>query len=946
MKQKIKLLMSLALVVVFSIVTPKAKADAYLSDKTETVYDNSTGLITGKANSICQTNDGYIWIGQYRGLVKYNSHSFELIESEKYNLTNVTSLDSYQNTLYIGTQQGLFSYLDGEIKEYKLASSFSVDNIKVFNDLCFISTNFGLYKLDIKTDSYSKISEKVNDFSYSDNKLYSIIDKSLYLNNKIVEEFKDINVTSVSYDGTLLVGDESGIYINTKNNYVSLDESYLKVNSYLKKENNYYLGTDTGLFKLDIENSKLEEEFGLSINSSIEKIIFDFESNLWLCSSKKGVCKITLNQVTNIFVKYSLANASVNAFTIYKGKYYIGSDIGITIINPNDPVNIYDFSLLNISSRIRAITEFNDKLYIATYNHKDYDLIEYDGTGQSGINNIDLAAYTNSASNASDIRCLYATSKNLYIGTKKEIIRFDGTNYYTLKLENSPLNINYNDNKLYVVLEDLGVITLAEDFNSTSQFNKIEESSYPALKTLFVNNRLFYNKSNLLYYLENNTPRLINYKFEGSIVEMFYKHNEYYIATDTKIYVFDDIYEGKPKKIIGLTEGIKGPLTSNGNGYYDATTDSYFFVSSLGVYQYFFNTKAQKYISPKVNVSKIIVNGTNIGSINNTYIPKTTERITFQFDILTYRINPDYTVYFKLDGVDNDYRLLDQNDSLEVSYTNLAGGNYNFHIYVLDNGIKSNEVSIQFEKARRYFEIPGFWIVITIFVILMLVFTNFFYIRHRVRKTIERQNEYKAITLESIEAIARTIDAKDHYTNGHSLRVGFYSREIAKALGLSSDEVENICYAGLLHDIGKIAVPDNILNKPGHLTDNEFNIIKSHTVEGSEILSSISTIPNITLGAKYHHERYDGTGYPEKLKGEEIPLVARIICCADCYDAMATQRVYKEPYLTDHIINEFNRCKGTQFDPKIVNIVIKLIKEGKISPNIDTNISQIKNMNK
>jgi putative nucleotidyltransferase with HDIG domain len=218
-------------------------------------------------------------------------------------------------------------------------------------------------------------------------------------------------------------------------------------------------------------------------------------------------------------------------------------------------------------------------------------------------------------------------------------------------------------------------------------------------------------------------------------------------------------------------------------------------------------------------------------------------------------------------------------------------------------------------------------------------------LKHKVKKTIERQNEYRTITLESIEAIARTIDAKDHYTNGHSLRVGYYSREIAKEMNFSPDEIENIYYAGLLHDIGKIAVPDIILNKPGKLTDQEFEVIKSHTVEGSKILSSISTIPNITLGARYHHESYDGSGYPEHLVGENIPLIARIICAADCYDAMATQRVYKEPFLTDHIIEEFTKCAGTQFDPEISKIVIKLIKEGKIRPNIDTNFEKFDNKN-
>ncbi|MBO4276866.1 MAG: HD-GYP domain-containing protein, partial [Clostridia bacterium] len=196
----------------------------------------------------------------------------------------------------------------------------------------------------------------------------------------------------------------------------------------------------------------------------------------------------------------------------------------------------------------------------------------------------------------------------------------------------------------------------------------------------------------------------------------------------------------------------------------------------------------------------------------------------------------------------------------------------------------------------------------------------------------KRQLEYKNITVEAIQAIARTIDAKDEYTNGHSIRVGYYSKVIAENMGMSSDEVDNIYYIALLHDIGKIAIPDSILNKPGRLTDDEFAVMKRHTTRGAKILKGISTIPQIIEGAEYHHEKYGGSGYPSGLKGEDIPFVARIICCADCFDAMASKRVYKEPFPIEKIISEFERCSGTQFDPKIAKVVIHLMETGKLKP--------------
>ena len=207
---------------------------------------------------------------------------------------------------------------------------------------------------------------------------------------------------------------------------------------------------------------------------------------------------------------------------------------------------------------------------------------------------------------------------------------------------------------------------------------------------------------------------------------------------------------------------------------------------------------------------------------------------------------------------------------------------------------------------------------------------NYLVIHNKAVKAKKREAELKGITIESIEAIARTIDVKDTYTNGHSIRVGHFSRIIAKKLGMEGDELENLYYTALLHDIGKIGIPDAILNKPGKLTDEEYAQMKSHTTKGAKILKDISTIPNIVEGAKYHHERWDGTGYPESLKGEEIPYIARIICCADCYDAMATKRTYKEPYTKEKIISEFKRCSGTQFDPDIAKVVVELIESGEL----------------
>nr|WP_242828868.1 response regulator [[Eubacterium] cellulosolvens] len=185
------------------------------------------------------------------------------------------------------------------------------------------------------------------------------------------------------------------------------------------------------------------------------------------------------------------------------------------------------------------------------------------------------------------------------------------------------------------------------------------------------------------------------------------------------------------------------------------------------------------------------------------------------------------------------------------------------------------------------------------------------------------------LTREMMLALSKAVDAKDHYTSGHSERVAAYSAEIARRMGKSPAEQERIYEMGLLHDIGKIGVPEELINKTSKLPESEFERIKRHTVTGSEILSFITEMPELAMGARSHHERYDGTGYPDGLKGENIPEAARIICLADCYDAMTSTRTYSKPGEQADVRAEIVRCAGTQFDPDIAKVLLAMIDEDK-----------------
>ena len=191
------------------------------------------------------------------------------------------------------------------------------------------------------------------------------------------------------------------------------------------------------------------------------------------------------------------------------------------------------------------------------------------------------------------------------------------------------------------------------------------------------------------------------------------------------------------------------------------------------------------------------------------------------------------------------------------------------------------------------------------------------------------------MALSTVITMANTLDSMDVYSGGKSLRVAVCARDIAKNLGWDDDECQNIYFVALLHDIGMIAIPDEIVHKPERLSEEEMDKVKMHPQKGAEMLRDIRILPNLSDGVLYHHERWDGNGYPEGRSQDAIPKVARVIAVADAYDAMNSDRVYRSRLPQDKIISEFSRCSGSQFDPEIVDVFVFMLKGGySVEPGI------------
>ena len=1013
MKKKFCILLSI-LIFVFTISVTGVFASSYLADKAETpIVLNNTG-----SRAICQTDDGYVWIGQFAGLNRYDSkdlvsyNSFIDDEGNTVQIENVRRLANYKNKLFMVSSVGLLKLDDGKFSKITLSEqNLTINDLKIDDSgILYISTTLGLYKYNAETDSLIKDQIHSEDilsaFPYGDTCYLIKENNALYdYDNNLLYDEETVN-TIYPFEKKMAIATNQGkIFFYDIENAQLLPKSinlYSVAKKrddmvhkfvYYKDSNNLFAACEKGLYSIDVDTLEATYAQKLENNSKLVDIMIDYEKNLWIASYITGVSIISQSSLVDLL--FDIDENSMPGERLVYAILKNGNDLYMATGNG---IYVYDFTTGNINKNHPLITKINtiieqdksrpqaDKL-IPYYDVRDIEVFKdkiYFATYGSGLFEYDPVADTFHVYRGSDFvfddpdvntkgyyavaqRCLRAIDDYLFIGTAtNSIVRFDGTDFILNKnitTENQTPCVNgqilyidkSNFGEVTYVMSGYGIHTIDKDLNNSSikAINGIDETTSGMLKFYQDGDNFYYNIYGRFFVIntkEKSNPKEINIPFVNSSITEINKVKiteesgntlyKFFVASEKQIYIIDDLLADELNyEFYDSSNGLKSSIKANSSGCYDEESSTYYIQSQDGVFVYNFIDKDETRVPLKISVNSVTVDDKDY-NINSLKLDKNSDRVTFNLSIFSFKPTKGYSIYYKLDGVDNDY--VKANDGVtSVSYTNLSGGNYKFHVYVMDElNQQSNIIDISFTKDMHIYEQVWFWIFIISVGVALICAINFGMIYSREKKAEQREKELKGITLESIEAIARTIDAKDTYTNGHSIRVGHYSRIIAEALGMQGDELENLYYIALLHDIGKIGIPDAILNKPGRLTDEEFVIMKSHTTKGAKILKDISTIPNIVEGAKYHHEKYGGGGYPEGLKGEDIPYIARIICCADCFDAMATKRVYKDPYPKEKIISEFERCKEIQFDPKIADVVIKLIEEGKLKAELEEDLNE------
>ncbi len=975
--------LALALALGVALAMPVARAEKAeaidYNDYVQTVYNSNNGLPCGEANDIAQTNDGILWIGTYAGLYRYNGREFTWMDNyDSVRNVNCLYVDE-EGRLWIGTNDNGLSICINErisnvVDQSKGLPSNSVRSIIQSSDgYYYVGTTSSMQILTLKnglrrvnTLREVNYADKIaaDDAGHvaavtSDGRLF-LMQKGVIQSSLQLPEGEELfNSVCFDSDGVLLAGTSTNHIYVFEVNEGWFDEKTVRTCEGLKNINDlYYVGggelfisADNGVGYISREN-EFEPVNTNEFNNSIDNMLIDYQGNLWFTSSRLGLLRMAPSAFKDVYGTVGMPNRVVNAVEKWQGEYYFGTDKGLDVVDAACKKRITNALTEKLDGvRIRCLlVDSSNNLWVCTYGS---GLLEVEPDGTEHLYNSDSGSFGNRARVVAEL-----SDGTIMAGgdTGISFIRDHGivdTIGYADGLINSMILTvtELPDGRILAGTDGDGIAVLVDGRVDKMLTREDGLSSGVILRTVPDprGKGVFIVTSNGLCYMDE----------AGAIrsLDSFPYYNNYdiwardektlFVMSSAGIYVVDrdELLSGSENityDLLDARRGLTSALTANSWNYCDTHGDL-FLPCDQGV----FIIDTERYTSG-INAYRMSVksvkldNATkSVGRRNTIEIGRGVGKVELMPEIINYTIQDPYVGYW-LEGFDADWNIMPQSSLGAITYTNLPTGTYTFHLAVFDNN-KGNilgERDYKLVKAREIYDYPWFMGYIVLVPMLAVIWATWYSMRRRMQRLLERQEHEMALMKqqlqmgnETIMAIAKTVDAKDGRTSQHSQRVSQYSMMIGKELGFDEKECENLRRAALMHDIGKIGIPDKILNKPDRLTDEEYAVMKTHVTHGAEILKDFTLIEHVVDGARYHHERYDGRGYPDGLKGEEIPLYGRIIGVADAFDAMTANRVYRKQMDFSYVFNEMKNGKGTQFDPQIVDILLRLIDEGKIDLN-------------
>lgn len=665
--------------------------------------------------------------------------------------------------------------------------------------------------------------------------------------------------------------------------------------------------------------------------------------------------KIVPNQFTDIFNKYELPEGVVYTTCEYNGELYIGTkNNGLIVISGGDVQSYVPVSKVITSAgtetgsknllklledcKIRSIIEDSQgRLWMSTFS--DYGLLVYDGSTLTSIAAADglpsdRVRTVHECSDGTMIVCCtggLAVLDEEYNVTKVYGDKDGFTNTEVLtadQMDNGDIVVGTDGGGIFVIT-DSGVKALnVDNAGLTSDVvMRVKKDTSRDIMWIVTSNSIEYMDSDYNVTEVSNFPYLNNFDIYQNTKD------ELWVLSSNGIYVAkaSDMLSGEEfnYEYYGIYNGLPGISTSN--SYSELTEDGYLFmagtstVTKVNIEASFENVSELKAAVPFVEADGVYIYPDDNG---NFTIPANTQKLTIYSYVFNYAlVNPNVT--YQLKGFDTQAVTVPRSELKPVDYTNLAGGKYYFEMGIVDpQSGETKTILVQITKQKHIYEELWFMCAMLLFLAWAVYATVRHIIDKRTAKLQAKNREQKKLIREITEAFAKVIDMKDKYTRGHSVRVAHYTAMLAREMGCSEDDVEKYYNIALMHDVGKIGIPMEVLNKPGKLDDDEYETIKSHTSLGYETLKDISIMPELAIGAGMHHERPDGKGYPKGLKGEELPLVARIIGVADTFDAMYSNRPYRNRMPFDKVVSIIKEVRGTQLDSEVVDAFLSLVDKG------------------
>lgn len=943
------------------------------TDYTSILYDSNNGLPTSEANAIVQSSDGFIWLGGYSGLIRYDGTEFYRFDSST-GISSVFSLyvDS-KDRIWIGTNENGIAYYDhGELKVYGKVEGMKSYSIRAISEdtdghiliattqgLCVVGDDdLQIHAVDdpqVNTEYITRLARA------SDGVVYGLtLDGAVFVaGGKNIQSFYnpntfgDVPVNTIYPDpenaNILYMGTTESelLKVDTANSMKIIDrfsvDPQKNISAIYKVNDILWVSSTNGIGYID-ENKKYHKMDDIELTNSVGNIMQDHEGNMWFTSTRQGVLKLVPDRFTDISKMAGLESMVVNSTCVDYGRLYLATDSGLVILN-NDTYEPITNELTEYLTdvRIRCITKDRDgNLWFCT--HGDTGLVcqKQDGTiiNFNQENGLD-AEKARSCIQCADGHMVVTTGNGAFIIQNDKVTAHyghdDGINNTEILCAcegpDGKLYLGSDGEGIYVV-DDGKVSRLSFDDGLTSGvIMQIKWDEENQLFWIITSNSIEYMKDGTItsvskFPYSNNLDIYFN-KTGGAWVlssnGVYITKTDQLIANDNIEYSFYNTRSGLPYITTGNSRSY---LDDNGHLYISGTTG----VCMVNIEASENDASNVRLAVPNVEVDDHEV---AVKAGEPVELPAGSKRLVINAYAITYGLNNPRITYY-LDGFDKEPIATTKQDLDSIIYTNLDGGKYVFHINAINDetGKVEKTMAVAINKENSAYENFWFWVILMGVIISFIAYAIWGYFNKRNEALLEKQEQDRLFISEIMHTFAKCIDMRDSQNRGHSFRVAYYTRMLAEKLresrGYTDEQIEEFYNIALLHDIGKLSIPDKILNKPSRLDDDEFVIMKSHAETGGKILSGVKIVKDLAVGAGCHHERIDGKGYPRGLKGDEIPEVARIIAVADTFDAMYSTRPYRKQMLLSDVLAEINRIKGTQLEEEVVDALMALAEENKL----------------